>query len=189
VLPDHVPTLVRRAANGDQAAWNALVEQYTALLWWTVRKFGLTNEQGADIVQTTWLRLVESIGNIRDPTQLHSWLMTTARRRCIDMAGASAREQPLDKDYSESSIEDGPEERVLRRERQAMVRRAVCRLPERQRLLLMLLTVSPPLSYKEISDRLGMPIGSIGPVRARALRRLRSELAAHENDLVELMSG
>jgi RNA polymerase sigma factor (sigma-70 family) len=179
-----VRTLVQGAAAGDPAAWDALVSRYGQLLWWMVRKFPLTEEQAADVVQTTWLTLVVKIGEIREPERLPSWLLTTTRRRCIDVINAAGREQPLNHDDSEPCPAPGPEEHAIRRERQVLVRSALERLPERQRTLLVLLAASPPVSYQEIGRRLRMPIGSIGSARARALRQLRSELAVH--DLAEV---
>lgn len=172
--------LVRRAADGDQAAWNTLINEYNSLLWWTARTFRLNNEQAADVVQMTWLRLVENIGKIRDPERLSAWLLTTARRRCIDELNAASRERPSDEQGIDApSHEDGPEEHALRHEPRAAVRKAMRCLPESQQRMLLLLSASPPLSYQEISSRLGIPIGSIGPIRGRALRRLRVELETH----------
>jgi RNA polymerase sigma factor (sigma-70 family) len=179
-MPDDVSDLVQRAADGQEAAWSALVERYDALLWWMARQFRLGDEQAADVVQSTWLTLISKIGEIRDPERLSAWLLTTARRRCIDLLNSAGREQPLERDESEPCPEEGPEELALRREREAMVRAALTRLPARQRVLLTLLTASPPVSYQEISRRMDMAVGSIGAARARALRKLRNELEAYD---------
>jgi RNA polymerase sigma factor (sigma-70 family) len=178
MVQDEIAVLVRRAADGDEAAWEALFEKYNGLVWWTARRFRLGDEQAADVVQMTWLRLVQHIGALRDPARLPVWLSTTARRRCIDVINQSGREQPLEESDAEPSLEDGPEEHALRRERLAIVRQAMRRLSDRQHQLLTMLVASPPVSYEEISRRLDIPIGSIGPTRARALNRLRGELEA-----------
>ncbi|HET6298480.1 MAG TPA: sigma-70 family RNA polymerase sigma factor [Kribbella sp.] len=177
---ENIHGIVRRAAEGDENAWNYLIDKYSSLLWWTARGFRLTNEQAADVVQVTWLRLVENIGRIRDPERLSAWLLTTARRRCIDELNAAGRERPLDDHHLDvASHEDGPEECALRHEPREAVRKALRRLPQSQQRMLLLLAASPPLSYQEISTRLGIPIGSIGPSRGRALRRLHVELGTH----------
>lgn len=177
---ENIHEIVRRAADGDQDAWNELIRKYSSLLWWTARGFRLSDEQAADVVQVTWLRLLENIGRIRDPERLSAWLLTTARRRCIDELNAAARERPLDDHYLDlASDEDGPEECALRNEPRQAVRTALGRLPESQQRMLLLLVASPQLSYQEISTRLGIPIGSIGPSRGRALRRLHVELGIH----------
>lgn len=190
-----VTILVYRAAGGDQTAWNAIVAEYTDLVRAVVRDFRLGNAQSADAVQTTWLRLIEHVTAIREPERLAGWLRTTARRVCLEMIRDSGRRQVVwaDRDdvwaswSSPEAEEAGPEPSAIRQEQQRLVRAALATLPERHRALLRLLVASPPVSYEEISGRLGMPIGSIGPTRARILARLRKALAA--DDLCDLALG
>jgi RNA polymerase sigma factor (sigma-70 family) len=179
-----VTVLVRRAAAGQQAAWEELVDQYSPLVSSVVRGFRLGETQAADAAQTTWLRLVEHLTDIRDPERLPGWLRTTARRACLAIIRESGREQLTESvddlgttaDRYRDAGYDGPEVRVLRQDQQALVRRALADLSERQRALLALLVASPRLSYAEIGARLDMPVGSIGPTRARILARLREAL-------------
>jgi RNA polymerase sigma factor (sigma-70 family) len=196
MTPDEMSVLLEQAADGDPAAWKTIVEKYSALLWSVVRRFRLGEAQSADAVQLTWLRLVENIHRIRDPKRLAGWLRVTAHRICVDLIRQSAHEKPVDRyqDQANSRLavgydlgNDEPAEALLRREREALVRRAVGRLPEKQRELLVLLVASPPLNYEEISDRLGIPVGSIGPTRGRILKRLRMELRA--DDFQDLSLG
>jgi RNA polymerase sigma factor (sigma-70 family) len=174
--------LVRRAAGGDEVASDAIVDGYSRLLWSVVRGFRLTDAQAADAVQTTWVRLLENLDAIREPERLGGWLRTTARRVCLETVRRASRECPVDP-QRHTALEqvagraDDPEAHVLRQERAAMVREALGKLPQRHQRLLELLVASPPLSYEEISARLGMPVGSIGPTRARLLTRLRTALA------------
>ena len=184
--PTDIPDLLRRAGQGDQAAWNAIVDEYAGLLWSVVRGFRLNEAQAADAVQTTWLRLVEHVTDLREPDHLAGWLKTTAHRVCLQVIRQGGREQLTDWDEDRGSgsgirfdgpDEDGPEAAALRREHQVLVRRALAELPARQRQLMELLVASPPISYREISARLGMPVGSIGPTRARILAHLRDALA------------
>ena len=86
--------LVRAAGDGDQAAWNSIVERYGGLVWATVRAHRLNTVDGAEVVQTTWLRLVEHLDRIRDPERLGGWLATTARNECLRQIRHSAREVP-----------------------------------------------------------------------------------------------
>jgi RNA polymerase sigma factor (sigma-70 family) len=171
-----VAELAGRAADGDQQAWDALVAQYSGLLWSVVRSYRLGQQQSADVVQTTWLRLLENIRLIRDPARLPGWLVVTARNLSVEAVRYAGRSQPLDDDYQTPSTDERPEAAVLRFERETLVREALKRLSERDQQLLTLLVASPPIPYEEISVRLGMPVGSIGPTRMRALRRLRAEL-------------
>jgi RNA polymerase sigma factor (sigma-70 family) len=184
--PAELTGLVRRAAQGDQRAWQAIVDEYGKLVWSVVRSHRLGDAQAADAVQTTWLRLVEHLAEIREPDRLAGWLQTTARRVCLAVLRESRREQPVDCDDRlpepvgalRPGADDGPEACAVRRDQQVLVRRAVATLPERHRELLGLLVSSSPASYEDISAGLGMPVGSIGPTRARILARLRGELQA-----------
>jgi RNA polymerase sigma factor (sigma-70 family) len=180
-----VAVLVNRAVDGDPTAWNAIVDEYAGLLRSVVRGFRLNEGQAADAVQTTWLRLVEHVADLREPEHLAGWLKTTARRACLEIVRQSGREQLVDCDEDPAQRgcgrfqdldQDGPEASVLRGEQRVLVRRALDDLPAAHRQLMEMLLASPPVSYRDISSRLGMPIGSIGPTRARVLAHLREAL-------------
>jgi RNA polymerase sigma factor (sigma-70 family) len=175
-------TRLRRAAQGDQEAWRALVQEHNAMLWSVTRGFRLGDQQAADVVQTTWLRLVEHIRTIRSPECLPGWLRKTAYHLCIGVINQQRRLAPLTEQEEATPGPDDPELSALRHDRRDIVRRALERLPRRDRDLLALLA-APTVSYARISRTLDMPRGSIGPTRARALQRLRAELAA--SDLVD----
>ncbi|MFD1532629.1 sigma-70 family RNA polymerase sigma factor [Pseudonocardia aurantiaca] len=179
--------LLRLAGHGDEAALRAIVDRFDGLVWSVVRGFRLGDAQAADAVQTTWLRLVENLGTIRTPERLPGWLRTTAQRASIDAIRTTRRETQLDPDGTDLGAPENraanrhdnePEASAVRKERVAMVRRAVQELSERHQELLGLLVASPPMSYEEIGARLSMPVGSIGPTRARLLARLRTALEA-----------
>lgn len=183
--PTELSVLMRRASGGDEAAWNEIVEEYSGLLFSVVRGFRLGEAQTADAVQTSWLRLVEHLDEIRDPVRLPGWLRTTAFRVCLEALRESRRECPLDAEQEVAAPErfydrdrDRADAPALRQERVTLVRRALSELPERDRSLMTLLVSPTPLSYEQIGTRLAMPVGSIGPTRARILRRLRGALAA-----------
>ena len=183
-----VTVLIHRAAEGDRAAWNAIVDEYAGLVWSVVRGFRLGDAQAADAVQTTWLRLIEHVTAIRDPERLPGWLRTTTKRVCLETIRVSGREHPVAEHWEDARLasnrpgadDDGPESCSIRKDQQRLVRAALAALPERHQVLLSLLVASPPVSYEEISEQLGMPIGSIGPTRARILARLREALAAQD---------
>ena len=176
-LQDSAAAIVAAAARGDQAAWNRLVECHSSLLWAVARAHRLSGSDAADVVQTTWLRLVEHLPQIRNPEGLGAWLATTARRESL---GAVRRGRRCEPSEAIEAVADGADldARLLRDERDAAVARAFARLPARDRALLRLLTLEPAPSYEEIGAALAMPIGSIGPTRGRALERLRRELRA-----------
>jgi RNA polymerase sigma factor (sigma-70 family) len=130
----------------------------------------------ADVSQTTWLRLLQHIDRIEYPDRVGSWLAATARNECLRSLAARKRVVLGHDDVQlESAVAHGPDidERLLADERAQTVREALSRLPRRWQRLLEMLMADPPVSYAEISDELGLPIGSSGPTRGRCLARLR----------------
>jgi RNA polymerase sigma factor (sigma-70 family) len=173
-----IATLLGRASDGDQWAWNAIVARFERLVWATARAHRLATSDAADVCQTTWLRLVENLDRIRDPDRLGAWLVTTARRECLRMIRLRGRELATD----ETAPFDRPEddlvsEQVMTRERDNALLRALAALDERCRMLLTLLSAIDPPSYDQIGSALGMPVGAIGPTRARCLDKLRRQPA------------
>ncbi len=168
--------MVGRAAGGDAKAWNELVQQYSGLVWSVARGYGLDTADAADVVQTSWLRLAENLACLRDPDRVGAWLATTARRESLRVLRRGQRQIPSGMDLGEDiTSEDGqPELPVLRRERDAAVSHAFQGLPALCRALLRVLMSDPAPSYAEVSEVLDMPVGSIGPRRARCLDRMRT---------------
>ena len=176
-----VAGLVRRAADGDMAAWERLVDQYARLIWSITVDFKLTESDAADVAQTTWLRLLQHIDRIEHPDRVGSWLAATARNECLRSLAARKRVVLGHDDVElDSAVAHGPEidERLLADERAQVVRDALSRLPRRWQRLLEMLMADPPVPYADISDELGLPVGSIGPTRGRCLARLRVLLQA-----------
>jgi len=172
--------LVRRAAEGDRWAWERLIDQYERLIWAITRDFKLLGSDADDVAQATWLRLLEHIDRLDHPARVGSWLAATARHECLRSMAVRKR-VVLDHDVAlEDAIAHGPEidERLLANEHAQTVREAISRLPRRWQRMLELLMADPPASYAEISDQLGLPVGSIGPTRGRCLERLRVMLQA-----------
>lgn len=176
---DEVGELVRRAIDGDDAAWRALVDRYTGLVWSVVRGFRLDHAAAADASQTVWLRLVQHLDRIEDPRRLAGWLATTARRECLHSLRGSGRELPNADLLDAPGVApraDSPEAHLLDSERELLLWRAVGGLSKRCQLLLRVLAHEPDRSYADISSALQMPIGSIGPTRARCLDQLRRSM-------------
>jgi RNA polymerase sigma factor (sigma-70 family) len=168
------------AADGDQRAWDSLVTRYSGLVWATARSFRLGDADAADVFQATWFRLVEKLHLIRDGAGLGSWLATTARREAIDVLRRRGRESPAEVTEQlegARSTTGLPEESVLRQEEHRLLWQAIERLPERCARLMRLLGAQPAPSYAEIAVTLDMPLGSVGPTRARCLETLRLQLA------------
>ena len=166
--------LVHAAAGGDQAAWNALVDRFSSLVWATARAHRLSRDDAADVAQTTWLRLVEHLDRIREPGRLGAWLATTARHESLRVIRRGGREQPSDEpDLFEAPADEGIGGLLLDQERDGTLWRAFAGLSERCRSLLRLLVSDEEPSYEEVGAALGMPVGAIGPTRMRCLERLR----------------
>src|SRR5689334_18508697 len=91
-IQDDVAALLGRANEGDQQAWNAIVDRFTNLLWSVSRGHRLGRADADVVVQTTWLRLVEHLHEIREPERLTAWLFTTARRESLRVVGLTRRE-------------------------------------------------------------------------------------------------
>jgi RNA polymerase sigma factor (sigma-70 family) len=159
--------------NLDEAAWDRLVARYRGLVWSIARAHRLSDADAADACQATWLRLVEHLDRVRDSAALGGWLATTARRECLRVLRSGGRAVPVAE--PPDSIDDDAvvDARLLASERDAHLWSALGRLERRDRALLRMLAAEPRPSYEEIGCALDMPIGSIGPTRARALERLR----------------
>src|SRR5262245_22124014 len=183
VEPEDVGGLVRAAAGGDSAAWKAVVERFSGLVWSIARGYRLDAADAADVFQTTWLRLAEHLDRIANPERVGAWLATTARRESLRISRTSHRTVPADEttlvslghvdhESPEQVVLDA-EEAMLDSERARLLWRAFRDVSARCQQLLRVLMATPPPSYAEVAAALDMPVGSIGPSRARCLDRLR----------------
>jgi RNA polymerase sigma factor (sigma-70 family) len=155
-----------------------LVARYSGLIWGVARAHRLGDADAADVVQTTWLRLVEHLDHIRNPEGVGAWLATTARHECLRVLKVGQRHVLTDGfDLPEQASETALDARLLTSERDAALWHAFEQISERCGRLLRMLVAAPPPSYEEIGAALDMPIGSIGPTRARCLEQLRRRLA------------
>jgi RNA polymerase sigma factor (sigma-70 family) len=177
LAPDEVAEYLLAAGRGDGAAWTRIVDSYSGLVWSIVNQHGMSNADASDVSQTVWLRLVENLHRIEDPTRLGGWLATTARRECLRVIADGQRQVPI----ADATLMIDAQEResvpldwlLLQQERADEVRAAMAQLPPRCQALLEKLMQDPQPSYAVISATLGTPIGSIGPTRGRCLRQLQ----------------
>jgi RNA polymerase sigma factor (sigma-70 family) len=167
--------LLTGAGQGEWAAWDEIINRYGRLVIRTAAKTGLSHSDAADVAQMTWLQLWKHGHQIREPERLAGWLVSTARREAIRLATASKRYVL----YADPSGEHSLASRTAVHDEYAVeqgyswaVEQALDRLPPRYRTLLRLLSSDLGLSYSEVADRMGLPIGSIGPMRMRAIRML-----------------
>ncbi len=168
--------LLRRAAAGDADAWAAIVARYTPVLRGRVRRYRLQDADAQDVIQVTWLRLAQHLDRIHTPEHLAGWLAAVANRECLRVLRDRARTVVVP-DVGPGDDDPGPEQVVVdemeRAELRAAVTAALTTLPARRRELLEALFADDGRSYARIAHDVGMPVGSIGPTRARVLAHLR----------------
>jgi RNA polymerase sigma factor (sigma-70 family) len=175
--------VVAAAAAGSSAAWSELVNRFGTMVMAVARSCRLNDADVAEVHQVVWLRLLENIGRIEQPERVGAWLATTAKRESLRVVRAKGR---LDYDHDSllqrpdagsKPVDSGP----IEEEDSRAVREAFALLPAHCQRLLSLLAGDDPMSYKEISRALSMPIGSIGPTRGRCLEHLRRIMASIES--------
>jgi RNA polymerase sigma factor (sigma-70 family) len=181
-MPDFEPVAALTAASrGDQLAWESIVAAYSGLVWSVARGYRLSAADAADVFQGTWLRLVEHLDDVRDASRLGGWLAATARREALMLLRRSGRDVPVDTASALASLPgDGPaiDERLLQDEEHQTLWRAFVQLSGNCQRLLRIAFADPPPRYEDISAALDMPVGSIGPTRARCLATLQSLLTS-----------
>jgi len=171
-----VTDLVTRARNCDKQAWDALVERYAPLIWSICRRHRLDGADADDVGQSVWLLLADHLGNLRDPAALPGWLATTTRRECGRVLRAARGPRAAGHVPDPQTLpgeQAAADQELLAAERHAALRQALLELPQGCQQLIALLTADPPVPYAQISARLGIPVGSIGPTRRRCLNKLR----------------
>jgi RNA polymerase sigma factor (sigma-70 family) len=178
---DPVPGLVRAAAAGDARAWEQLVDRFAGLVWSICRMHRLSDDDAADVVQLTWLHLLENLERIRDPRRLAGWLATTCRRECLALLRKSRTSVTIDEERMDWLLGGAApaDELVLATDQFAALWQAFQRLSQWCQRVLRALIVDAeggPPSYRVVASRLQTPVGSLGPTRARCLGQLRKLL-------------
>jgi RNA polymerase sigma factor (sigma-70 family) len=173
--------LVDACMRGEAEAWERLVRRHAGLVYSVARRFGLDDDDSADVFQGTWSALWEGLGEVRDRTRLTAWLLTVAGR--LAMRQLQQRQRELARTVNELALEyqadseAQPEEQAVAHDQAAALGRAMARLPKRCRLLLEALFYDPGgPSYAEIAARLSIAPDSVGPLRRRCLEHLRQLL-------------
>ncbi len=179
---DSVADLLLWISDGDPAAWDEIIRRYGTLVATTVRSFRLQEADALDAMQMTWLRLTENTHRVQFPERLGGWLATTARRECLHILRQGKRGPHLTDGTLETVSEPsaGPEQHVIDAHTTRTLRKLIDELPPRQRTLIRMLFTDEPCSYATIARITQIPLGGIGPTRARALRQLRDKLNKHE---------
>ncbi|HMS55021.1 MAG TPA: sigma-70 family RNA polymerase sigma factor [Fimbriimonadaceae bacterium] len=181
---DNLEHWLRRACSGDQRAWEQLVDRFGALAFSVARRVGLNDDDASDVHQSVFLALYRNLDRIEDAKSLPRWIATTASREAIRLKRLRSRtinESALAETVSLEDLlasEEAEAETLAEEGASAhQARLALQNLQERCRELASPLYDDEEPSYAEISERLGLPIGAIGPNRARCLDKLRKLLS------------
>jgi len=169
--------LLALAAAGDTQAWSDLVDRFGDMVWSVARGFRLDDATAKDVSQTVWLKLIENVDRIADPERLPGWLATTCRREALRVSKARDRMIPTEFEYDLADDAPSFDEMLIDDEDQRSVTRAFKTLDATCRELLRLMTIEPALSYEEMAEVTGRPIGSLGPTRARCLNKLKTAIS------------
>ncbi|MGI9598255.1 MAG: RNA polymerase sigma factor [Acidimicrobiales bacterium] len=173
--------LLQRAAAGDQASWNTLFRDLNPLVRSVVAGYRLDHETAADVCQTVWMRLFEHADRIRQPERLAGWMATTARNEALRCIKRLKRNRPSGVLEDEADLNSpAPDERAIDDETLREVLGAFSKLPDDSQQLMRLLVASPPMPYCDIAERVGRPVGSIGPTRSRCIESLKSHMTTAE---------
>lgn len=173
--------LVSLCLRGSEAAWSALVDKYKKLVYAVVLKYGANPEEAADLFQSVWLDVYNDLPQLRNTTAVKPWLISLVRNKCYHWKTRKVQESAQELDSVESehlellAVEDP--EFVAELETDQLIREAISALPDRCREMVHLLFFAdPPLPYKEVAEKLGLAVGSIGFIRGRCLKKLQKAL-------------
>jgi DNA-directed RNA polymerase specialized sigma24 family protein len=165
--------LVQAAAAGDSHGWDGLVERFGALVWSTARAYGLSPDEGADVAQTTWLRLAEQLGRLRDGhDRIGVWLASTARRESLRLLGTRGADRP------DPGPEDPAAPPAARSGPEVTLWRVLRDLPEHCRRLLRILSAVPPPDREELAAALDLKAADVPAARAACLKAFRYRMAS-----------
>jgi RNA polymerase sigma factor (sigma-70 family) len=181
--------LIQRCLNGEELAWECLVERYKRLIYSIPIKNGCQSSDAADIFQSVCLDLLESLPNLRDSTKLKTWLITVTVRKCIVLREKRNREVLTLSEAEADLVVDKRSDisRIsLEVEQEQVIREAMKKLPLRCATLIQHLFFDDPhLSYSEIAERFGVSSNTIGPARDRCLEKLKNILEGPAPEVVE----
>lgn len=182
--------LVEAATKSDQEAWEQLIGRYQPLINAINLRHQLAPSDAHDVSQYVWMQLLSHIHTLRDPRALPGWIAATTKHRCYEILRAHKRSVTVDPlviarsdlvdmaaRSTNSEVHFAVDDELLRAEQRCAVRQGLAELTETQQQLLLLLVADPPVPYCEISRRMRLPIGSIGPTRARLLKKLQKTIA------------
>lgn len=172
--------LVMACRGGDESAWEAITLKYQSLLFSIPRRAGLSRDLASDVLQEVFVTLFRKLDQLEKPEFLKAWLVTTTRHKTIHLIKRETRGRPIsiddvDHEHAFEIPDKSPlaDDALIRLERETQIEAAFTHLDDRcRRLLVMLYMESEAISYAEIAENLQLPLGSIGPTKARCLQKL-----------------
>lgn len=171
--------LVKECLSGREEAWSLLIEKYKALIYSIPVKYGLAQQEAADVFQATCIELLARLPELRQPRALPKWLMQVAHHECYRWKRQQQRvisrdtepdlPEPETPAIAQTLLQQTQEEQMLRESIRVLT-------PQCQRLVQLLFFETPSRPYTEIARELGLAVGSIGFTRQKCLERLRRQL-------------
>jgi RNA polymerase sigma factor (sigma-70 family) len=173
--------LVKECLAGNEEAWSMLIDKYKALIYSIPVKYGLPQQDAADVFQSTCMELLSRLPDLREPRALPKWLMQVAHHQCYRWKRQQKRlvSRDAEPDLPEPEVPAIAEDLVRQTENEQMLRNAMAALaPRCRRLIEMLFFEIPARPYEQVAAELGLAVGSIGFTRQQCMERLRRELEA-----------
>jgi RNA polymerase sigma factor (sigma-70 family) len=192
-VPPSDAELIEAARRCDEEAWEQIIGRYQPLINAIIRRHRLAPDDVHDVSQHVWMQLLGHIHRLREPRALRGWISATTTHRCYEILRKYGRFVSIDPlvighfDLVDTAArrtnDDGTveiDDDLLRAEQRRAIRQGLAELTDSQQQLLMLLVADPPIPYSEISRRMDVPIGSIGPTRARLLKKLQTSMPVRQ---------
>ncbi len=177
--------LIARALQGDQKAYETLLNKYRSLVFTIMMKMVRNPQEAEDLTQEAFIKAFHSLPSFKEEFAFSTWLMKIATNNCIDflrkrkLKTRSIHEPVKYKDEElERSLpaqDPTPEKTLLQEERRRIIEEAIQELPDRYRHVI-LLRHKEEKSYEEIADILGLPLGTVKAQIFRAREMLNQKL-------------
>lgn len=169
--------LINRCIDGDASAWDELVNLITPSILMTCRQMRLSQEESLDIFGQVCYILLQNLDRLKSPEKILSYVSTTARREVLRGIRRTKLFEKLEEETTKQiSVTEfsRPDEEFDKMSELEILMAAMAQLPEKEYKLLwhLFLDETEP-SYDEISEKVGIPVSSIGPTRSRALLKLK----------------
>jgi len=171
--------LVKECLYGSEEAWSALIEKYKALIYSVPVKYGLPQQEAAEVFQATCVELLTRLPELREPRALPKWLIQVAHHQCyrwkqqqqrlVSRDAEESLPEPITPAVADTLVQQTQEEQMLREALASLT-------PQCRRLVELLFLETPPRPYIEVAAELGLAIGSIGFTRQKCIERLRRNL-------------